>query len=193
MSAFIHPEPIPENFIHPLFLFEVLQPKHVELDYQALMVSRNFLRRWSESTWPEDEFLLADNLKDLEWHFEEFKGKYAFTFTILNPSRTKCFGCIYIRPTDSIRKLSAAEKEKLTPYPYFCSYWVIDEIRSSDLERQILFSLNNWLKTSWQFPNIVFTSNLLISEQNKFLEENGFTLFLKLSQKIRQQLLWTSS
>lgn len=42
---------------------EPLSTDHLQLDYEAVMESKNFLRLWSKSTWPDDHFQLEDNLK----------------------------------------------------------------------------------------------------------------------------------
>ena len=74
LPSFVHPDPIPEHFPHEQFCFEILHPKYVELDYQALMSSKDFLRRWSQSGWPTDDFSLEENLADLNYHYEEQVG-----------------------------------------------------------------------------------------------------------------------
>ncbi len=185
------PDPIPGELESKNFRFEVLEPKHVQLDYQALMSSQDYLQRWSNSSWPEDNFSIEDNLKDLEWHYEEFKGNFAFTYTILNPDRTKCLGCIYIRPTDSIRNLQPEERTILQFSPYFCSYWVIDEIRQTNLSQEIFTAIKNWIKKDWMPSCQLFTSNLEIPEQLKVYQDNGFEVLLELHLPHRYQLFWT--
>ena len=185
------PDPIPNKFVSTAFHFEVLEPKHVQLDYQALMSSQNYLRRWSNSTWPEDNFSVEDNLKDLEWHYEEFKGKFAFTYTILDKSGNKCLGCIYIRPTGSIRNLKPDEIELLEFSAYFCSFWVIDEIRNTNLGQEIFTSIKNWIKNDWSYARMLYTSNLEIPDQQTLYQENGLELILELRNKNRYQLFWT--
>jgi hypothetical protein len=184
------PDQIPEKFESPAFHFEVLEPKHVKLDYQALMSSRDYLRRWSNSSWLEDNFSIADNLNDLEWHFEEYKGKFAFTYTILNDSGDKCLGCIYIRPTESIRNLKSEEREILAFSPYFCSYWVIDEIRQKKLSQDIFSAINNWIKKDWMVSNMLYTCNLEIPEQATVFQNNGFEILLQLQIPHRYQIFW---
>lgn len=190
MTVFKLPDPIPESLEHQKFYFEVLHPKHVELDYQALMKSQDFLRRWSISDWPEDDFKVEDNLLDLEWHFEEFQEKTAFTYTILNQDKSQCLGCIYIRPIASLKSLSQKELDKLVPFHFFVSYWVITEIRNTHLEAQIFTMLLHWLLTTWQFGSVLFVSNSLIPEQNEVYHNNQMELFFDLQVKNRYQKFW---
>lgn len=190
MTEFKFPDPIPEFLEHKAFCFEVLHPKHVALDYQALMKSKDFLRRWSKSLWPEDHFKVEDNLIDLEWHFAEFKEKTAFTYTILNHDKTQCLGCIYIKPITSIQALSPEEKAQVEHCHFFVSYWVITDVRNSHLEDQIFNSLHHWLQTTWQFPFILFVSNSQIPEQNEIYRNHQMELFMDLQEKNRHQQFW---
>ncbi len=188
---FLLPDPIPTHIAGADFWFEVLHPHHVKLDFDAVMESKEFLRRWSNSSWPEDEFRLEDNLRDLEWHFEEFKELTAFTYTILNHSKTRCWGCIYIRPVESIQSLTQNDLSKLQPYQFFVSYWVIPEIRNTPVETQVFTTLLDWLLTKWQFPSVLFASNRQIPEQNKLYQNNKMALYLEIEANIRYQLFWT--
>jgi hypothetical protein len=190
MKDFQLPDPIPEYLEREAFCFEVLHPKHVELDYQALMKSKDFLRRWSNSPWPEDHFKVEDNLIDLEWHYTEFKGKNAFTYTILDQFKTNCLGCIYIRPVTSIPSLSPEEKAKLDPFQFFISYWVITDIRNTRLENEIFNATRGWLLSDWQFRSVLFVSNSQITEQNEIYQNNQMKLFWELEEKKRHQQFW---
>jgi len=190
MKDFQLPDPIPEYIEREVFCFEVLHPKHVELDFQALMKSKDFLRRWSNSPWPEDHFTVENNLIDLEWHYAEFMEKIAFTYTILDQLKTICLGCIYIRPVTSIPSLSPEEKAKLDPFRFFISYWVITEIRNTPLENEIFTAIRDWLQTVWKFQSDLFVSNSQIPEQNELYRKNQMDLFLELEEKKRHQQFW---
>lgn len=184
------PEPIPSELIQNRFQFEVLHPKHVKLDYQALMKSKDFLHRWSNSPWPEDHFKVEDNLIDLEWHYAEFMEKTAFTYTILDKDKANCLGCIYIRPVTSIPSLSPNEKAILDPFQFFISYWVISEIRNTQLEKEIFSAIRGWLMSEWQFRSVLFVSNSQIPEQNEIYRNHQMELFLELEEKKRHQQFW---
>ncbi len=190
MNDFKLPDPIPEYFELEGFCFEVLHPKHVELDFQALMKSKDFLRRWSYSPWPEDHFTVEDNLFDLEWHYAEFMEKIAFTYTILDHFKTNCLGCIYIRPINSIPSLSPEKKNILDSFRFFISYWVITEIRNTLLENSIFKSIRDWLLNTWKFQSVLFVSNTQIPEQNEIYHKNQMELFMELDEKKRHQQFW---
>ena len=188
---FLLPDPIPTHVEGAGFWFEILHPSHVELDFHALMKSKEFLRRWSNSSWPEDEFTLEDNLVDLERHYDEYKEKTAFAYTILNHDKTQCLGCIYIRHFTSIQSLSPDEVVRLAPFHFFVSYWVIPDIRNFHLENQVFTNLVAWLQTNWHFPSVLFASNRQIPEQNKIYHTNQMGLYLERKLNNRYQLFWT--
>jgi hypothetical protein len=190
LNTFLLPEPIPVGLKQNHYHLEVLHPRHLEMDYHAVMGSKEFLRRWSNSDWPEDNFTLEGNLFDLEWHYQEYQEKIAFTYTILNPEKSKCLGCIYIRPISSIQFITLMETRLLKSYPFFCSYWVINEIRNSELDQVIFSDLKNWLRTIWNLPAIIFTNNKQIPEQDVIFLNNSLELFLILQDENRYQQWW---
>src|SRR5699024_6751463 len=79
----------------------------------AVMDSGEYLRQWEQSTWPEDDFTVADNQSDLvdleRWN----SASLAFTYTILDPSESRCLGCVYILPRT--RRSSAAASSTRQP------------------------------------------------------------------------------
>lgn len=82
----------------------MLAPDVTQLDYDALMESRVRLRLWSDSSWPADDFTLAENQKDLEEHEREFHAREAFAYTVLRHDDSVCEGCVYVTPlVDRIR------------------------------------------------------------------------------------------
>lgn len=184
------PDPIPESLIHNQFFFQILHPDLVELDYQAVMSSKDYLRRWSQSEWPTDDFSLDENLTDLEWHFEEQVKRIAFTYSILDPYKTTCLGCIYLKPVHMIKMNQSAEIKLLSNFSHFCSYWVIDKIRGTQQEALILSAIINWLTSCWQMESFFLTSNPFIPETDNFFRKNGMELFLVLDQPNRYQHCW---
>lgn len=190
-KKFSLPDLIPTQMEAEGFWFEVLQPIHAELDFHAIMRSKEFLRRWSNSSWPVDEFTLEDNLQDLNWHYDEFTEATAFTYTIIDHDKNQCLGCFYIRDITSIQSMSPDEILKLVPFQFFVSYWVIPDIRNTPLENTIFTNLLKWLKRDWNFPSVLFASNRQIPEQNKIYHTNQMQLYLELKLNNRYQLFWT--
>lgn len=72
--------PVPERHAGGGFVLARLTAAHAERDHAALMASVAYLRRWSDSDWPADDFSVAENREELGWHDEEHEPA--------SPSRT---------------------------------------------------------------------------------------------------------
>jgi len=135
-------------------VLEPLAPRHVELDHAALMGSREHLLRtlhWGD--WPREGFTVEENLEDLEMHWGEFEDRTGFAFTVLNPARDRCLGCVYIQPIGP----DAFEVNRAT-----LAFWVIEEEVETGLDQHLLETLLPWFEAEWPFEAVV----LLIHDEN---------------------------
>lgn len=147
--------PVPVEKRTTRFVLQPLQAIHVELDYEAVMSSAEYLRLWSQSAWPADDFTLAEDLEDLQRHEREHDQRIAFTYTVLNPAETRCLGCVYIQPLWS----QVAQLCEGTNYAAAVGFWIRSSESPSDLEPYLLATLRDWFKTEWAFDCVVFTFN----------------------------------
>src|SRR5262245_61939742 len=117
---------VPADLRSDEFVLKPLTPAHVEMDYAALMVSKDMLRSWGGSTWPDDDFTVADNLKDLERHHREHESRVALTFTVMNPAETECLGCVYLNPLESLLRYTkgAEELASVGGHVAYVAFWV---------------------------------------------------------------------
>src|SRR3954453_16670535 len=93
--------PVPQCLRTDGFALRLIVAADAELDHAALMESREYLRLWEQSSWPEDDFTVADNRKDLE-KLEKWNADHlAFTYTMVDPHDTRCLGCFNLFPTDA--------------------------------------------------------------------------------------------
>ena len=116
-----------------------LGPAVAEYDYVAIMGSRERLRRelrWGD--WPPEGFTLEDNVADLAGHLEEFERREAYAYSVLDPSKAACLGCLYLEPWDPGAQLAL---------------WVTDAEVSTGLEVHLLQELQRWLAT-WPLPSV---------------------------------------
>jgi hypothetical protein len=161
--------PVPAGTATGRLLLEPLRPELVVLDYEAVIESREQLRLWSGSSWPADDFSLSDNLRDLEWHWREHQELSAFTYSVLEPEREKCLGCVYMRPVaellaDNHDLLQAAADETLI------RFWICSSLLEGELERHLLSTLVNWLDESWDFSRVLFETRASNLRQVQLLE-----------------------
>ncbi len=139
-------------------LLRPLTVDHLALDYDAVMASREQLNRWSQTTWPTPDFTLAENRADLERHQREHVEGVAFTYTVLEPTQTRCLGCVYINPLPvSTSDLYAKEN-----YIARVSFWVRSDELNSGLESHLLATLRAWFANQWPFAQVIYP----VSQQN---------------------------
>ena len=73
----------PDHFTVPTglrtdeLLLRTLRASDVELDYEAVMASREMLHLRSGGRWPREDFTLEENLADLQQHEAEFHAARA--------------------------------------------------------------------------------------------------------------------
>lgn len=185
--SYIH---IPEGYLGEHFVFTPLLPWHAEIDYEAVMSSKEFLRKWSQSLWPQDNFTLSENLQDLEMHAHEHFEKIAYTYTILNSNKDHCWGCIYINPNTRITPVSAEESLLLISRPANVRFWVRESFQHTKMEQTILESIVTWIQHEWKLGSILYTCNQHVPQQIGLFQACGLELWLKLEQPSRQDLIW---
>ena len=157
------------------FVLEPLTVDHVELDYAAVMDSRDMLRIWSGTSWPADDFTLAENREDLERHQREHTEGTAFTFTVLSPDGSECLGCVYVNPTDRFIPSDdlVGSVEGLPEGTAVVGFWVRQSRRDGDLEGRLLESLVGWLRESWDFPAVLVSVAGADARQRDVVESAG--------------------
>lgn len=168
---------VPEVLARNEFLIRPLLATDVELDYAAVMESKEFLRKWEQSSWPEDDFTLAGNLEDLERHEREHINRESFTFTVMNPTETECLGCIYIFPRTG-RWLAKAEESPIgdsvwEEYEAAILFWIRQSRLAERMDRQLLDILRPWFEQEWTFDGHTFLVSELFEQQVAMFEEAG--------------------
>ncbi len=92
---------VPDGLIAREFRLAPLGPQHNEADYAAWAASIDHVRAtpgFPEPNWPR-EMSLADNLRDLERHAQDFAKRRGFTYTVLSTGAgDDVIGCVYIYP-----------------------------------------------------------------------------------------------
>jgi len=135
---------VPTSLAREHFRLEVLEPRFVKLDYEAVMSSRANLRRIfaEHDDWPSDDMTLEENNNDLVLHLDEFNKREAFAYTVLTPDKSKCIGCVYIEPCN---------RDDFDSEVYF---WIRDD--TLHLETEFYRVLSKWLKDDWPFNRIAW-------------------------------------
>ena len=142
---------------------EPLHEKHVELDFAALMSSREHLRsslNWGD--WPRADFKLEENRKDLIRHWTEFERREAYAYTVLSPDRSRCLGCVYLNPA------------KENPRHAVLAFWVVEDQLAHDLDRHLLTTLVAWTQAHWPLDAIAVPNRTEYPRGAELLTASGF-------------------
>lgn len=153
--------PVPSLLETDEFRIRPLRSTDVELDYDAVMNSRETLLLASGGDWPAEHFTLEENLRHLEEHEREHNERVAFTYTIMNPAETQCLGCIYLSPfTFMIERADGTPEQIATggDYQVWVNFWVRQSRLADDLESRVLVTLLDWFATQWSFQRVVFAA-----------------------------------
>jgi hypothetical protein len=173
--------PVPQVHQTGQFTFRPLTPEYTDLDYAALMASKTILREWSNSPWPQDDFTLDANRKDLQRHHDEFQRGEAYTYTVLNPDENRIEGCLYIYPLAEVLGHFGASTEVINtvePGEANLSFWIrADRL---DDEGLLLKTIVDWLEDDWQFPRVTFATYDNTDRQRKLFEALGMRVRFRL-------------
>jgi hypothetical protein len=159
--------PIPDKKQTERLLLRPLRAADVDLDYDAVMTSAAMLRQWSQSSWPADDFTLAENLDDLQRHEREHIERKAFTYTVMEPDETRCLGCVYITPVWP-QALQACEG---ATYAAGVGFWVRAAEISHDLDKHLLSTLLAWFAADWLFDCLAFSNSPQDERQTTIFHE----------------------
>jgi hypothetical protein len=93
---------------------------------------------------------LAENLRDLERHAQDFAERRGFTYTVLSTGTGEVIGCVYIYPPrgDSQGGASAGEHDAAV------SSWVRADC--AELDPVLYHTVRAWLERDWPFHSIEY-------------------------------------
>jgi hypothetical protein len=159
----------PEGLRLSRLVLRPLRAADAALDYDAVMSDAQALQRWSQSSWPADDFTLAENRTDLERHEREHGERVAFTYTVLSPDQGTCLGCVYLTPVfpEAARLVAGAM------FPVQLGFWVRAAEVGGELDRYLFEALREWLRTSWRFDAVVLAISQKDERQESVVRDAG--------------------
>ena len=143
---------VPEDFKVP----ELLRTKHmrirplrasdVELDYRAVMSSRDHIRGvfGPDDDWPKDDLTIEDDLRALKNHEDEHDKRTAFTYTVMDQQEKECLGCVYFIPIHA------------EGYDVQIFFWVTTEAFKKGYDKELYDAVKKWVKKDWPFARVVY-------------------------------------
>lgn len=166
------------------FLLRPIRVTDVELDYEAVMESREFLRTWEQSTWPEEDFTVEANRRDLDKLERQHTEGRSFTYTVMNPAETQCLGCVYIFPTDAPfltrSEITAVGDAQWSDYDAAVYFWIRKSRLADKLDRRLLDALRSWLERDWPIGNPLIVTSELFEQQVALIERTDLQLEFQL-------------
>lgn len=126
------------------FRLRMLSVEDVELDYEAVIESRELLQSMFGGDWPREGFTLEENLADLERHQQEFLDREAFAYTVVSLDETRVLGCLYINPTKKIKADAVIHM------------WVRQSEFDKGLDPILFAAVKEWVSSSWPFEVVEY-------------------------------------
>ncbi len=176
--------PVPDSHITSRLRFVPLTEELVDADLAAVMASREYLHRWSDSSWPEDDFTRADNAEDLRGHRLEHEDGVAFTYSVLAASVERVVGCIYIRPlTDALETRDvdvstdtlATALAEIVPDAAVVRGWIRSDEPPELLDALVEGSVAWLAGDSWGFPDVWWMASSVVPDQLETCRHAGLT------------------
>ncbi|MEM7094192.1 MAG: N-acetyltransferase [Actinomycetota bacterium] len=173
------------------FLLRPIVASDAELDHEAVMESRDFLRHWEQSTWPEDDFSVEDNRADMRKLEQRWADRSSFSYTMMNLDETVCFGCIYVNLPSApwferaqiTREGSGDEATPWGDHDTVVSFWVRSSRLDDGLDGRLLHALDTWLAEQWGFERVLFITNEQFTQQVTMYEDAGLQRRFRLATK----------
>jgi hypothetical protein len=136
---------VPQALVGPGFRLEPLGPQHNEADLSAWTSSIDHIRAtpgFPDGRWPHvDGLSLAENLRDLQRHADDFERRVGFTYTVLDDADI-VIGCVYIYPSRSDSRVATVQS------------WV--SANCAELDLPLHDAVANWLANDWPFIDVQY-------------------------------------
>ena len=189
-------EPVPGELRSAEFVLRPIVAHDAELDYAAVMETREYLRLWRQSTWPEDDFTVEQNREDLVACEERHLAGRAFTYTVLDPGGTECLGCVYVFPTKAKFLASAAVTavgdEEWADVEAVVFFWVRLPQLETGMDERLLAALRAWFTEEWKLTRTVYATSESFTQQVDLLGGTDMKVKFELQEpdKPRKRLVF---
>ena len=148
---------LPDDFSHPARVelatghhLRPIRERDVDIDYPAVMGSRERLwAKYGEAWgWPPATMSPEQDRDDLAHHEAEIAAHETFNYAILDEPESELLGCLYIDPPGAESRPGADA---------VVSWWVVDCMVDSDLDRELGEFVAGWLRDAWGFRDVEYS------------------------------------
>ena len=177
-------EPVPPQLTTEEFILRPITVADAELDYAAVMETREHLRMWRQSTWPEDHFTVEANRFDLVDLEERHAALRAFTYTVLDPAGSRCLGCVYVFPTSATflarSTVIPLGDDRWADVDAVIFFWVRLSAMAAGLDERLLTALRGWFSEQWKLQTTVYVTSEPFTQQVDLLARTDLHLEFEL-------------
>lgn len=186
MSVEYSKGPVPKGLTTAEFILRPIEADDAEKDHAALMETREALRLWEQSSWPEDDFTVAANRQDLVGLEERHAAGRAFTYTVLDPRGRECLGCVYVFTTDASfltqSTVTAVGEDAWAEVDVVVYFWARRTRMEQGMDGRLLAALRTWFADDWKVDNIVFVTNEQFTQQVELIRSTDLRLEFELDE-----------
>lgn len=179
MSAVSLREPVPAELGTSEFVLRPVTGDDAAMDHAAVMETREDLRLWEQSSWPEDDFTVEANRKDLVDLEQRHTAGRADAYTVLDPLGSACLGCVYVFPTDATflakAMVTPAGADVWADVQAVVYFWARRSRMETGLDGRLLDALRAWFAEAWKLERTVFVTNEQFTQQVDLIERTDLT------------------
>ena len=161
--------PVPARLETQEFVLRPIRAADAACDHAAVMETRYDLRVWEQSGWPEEDFSVEANRKDLVDLEQRHAEHRAFTYTVVDPEDAECLGCVYIFPTTATflakSTVTAIGDDVWTDLDAVIYFWVRTSRMVTGMDGRLLTALREWMREEWSFEQTVYVTNEQFEQQ----------------------------
>lgn len=177
-------EPVPDGLRTEEFALRPIVADDAAADYAAVMETREYLRLWEGSTWPEDDFTVEANRTDLTDLERRHAAHRAFTYTVLDPDGTECLGCVYVFPISATflvkSTVTPVGADKWADVEAVIFFWVRRSRMQTGMDKRLLAALRRWFNEGWNLQRVVYVTNERFRQQLDLINRTDLTLEFEL-------------
>jgi hypothetical protein len=100
--------------------------------------------------WPPETMTYEADKRDLLHHEQEIAAHETFNYAILDEPESELLGCVYIDPPGEESGVGRGRIDAVV------SWWVVDRMVDSDLDRELREFVPRWLKNAWGFGAVQY-------------------------------------
>jgi hypothetical protein len=177
-------EPCPATLRTEEFALRPIVADDTEMDYAAVMETREHLRLWRQSTWPEDDFTVESNRKDVVELEQRHAAHRAFTYTVLDPDGARCLGCVYVFPTSATflanSTVTPVGDDEWADVDAVIFFWARLPQMEMGMDERLLASLRAWFRDEWKLDKTVYVTSEQFTQQVDLLNRTDLNLKFEL-------------